>query len=166
MTEFCDVAIIGAGPYGLSLAAHARAAGLNMRVFGKSLSTWRAHMPKGMLLKSDGFASNLSDPDPASTLKAYCRARSIAYDDHYIPVALSTFTDYSAWFQQTYVPMLEEVDVTHLKKSPNGFSLTLENGDTLEAARVVLAVGISHFAHKPDCLQNLPDWRDTQFRSS
>ena len=156
MTEFCDVAIIGAGPYGLSLAAHARAAGLHMRVFGKPLSTWRAHMPKGMLLKSDGFASNLSDPDPASTLRAYCRVRGIAYDDHYIPVALSTFTDYSTWFQRTYVPMLEEVDVKHLKKSPYGFFLTLENGDTLEAARVVLAVGISHFAHKPDCLQNLP----------
>src|SRR5689334_6975812 len=51
MNGFCDVAIIGAGPYGLSLAAHSLKAGLNVRVFGKPLSTWRSHMPSGMLLK-------------------------------------------------------------------------------------------------------------------
>ena len=46
----------------------------DFRIFGTPLTTWRDHMPKGMLLKSDGFASNLSSPDPASTLKAWCAA--------------------------------------------------------------------------------------------
>jgi hypothetical protein len=155
MGGFCDVAIIGAGPYGLSLAAHGAAAGLDVRVFGKPLSTWRSHMPAGMLLKSDGFASNLSAPDPNSTLKAHCAARGIAYDDMYVPVALSLFVDYADWFQKTYVPMLEPHNVINLKKTPHGFSLTLENGDMLEAARVVLAVGITHFARKPDLLDGL-----------
>ena len=111
MNGFCDVAIIGAGPYGLSLAAHSLKAGLNVRVFGKPLSTWRSHMPAGMLLKSDGFASNLSAPDPDSTLKAYCAARGIAYDDMYRPIALSLFVEYADWFRQRYVPMLEVHDV-------------------------------------------------------
>jgi len=30
-----------------------------IRVFGKPMETWRRHMPRGMLLKSDGFASSL-----------------------------------------------------------------------------------------------------------
>ena len=62
MSGRCDVAIVGRGPYGLSLAAHLRAAGIDFRIFGKPLGTWREHMPANMLLKSDGFASNLSAP--------------------------------------------------------------------------------------------------------
>src|SRR6516162_8445235 len=62
MPRFVEVAIIGAGPYGLSLAAHLSHAGVSFRIFGKPLSTWRHHMPKGMHLNSDGFASNISSP--------------------------------------------------------------------------------------------------------
>ena len=62
MNSVTDVAIVGAGPYGLSLAAQLRARGVDYRIFGRALDTWRSHMPKGMVLKSDGFASNLSSP--------------------------------------------------------------------------------------------------------
>jgi thioredoxin reductase len=155
VTKFCQTAIIGAGPYGLSLAAHLRDAGADFRIFGKPLTTWREHMPKGMLLKSDGFASNLSSPDPQSTLKSWCAARGVAYDDIHIPVALETFTDYSAWFQQRYVPTLENCQVTALSRGPRGFVLTLDTGETLEAARVVLAVGITSFANRPEALNGI-----------
>ena len=155
MTPSTEVAIIGAGPYGLSLGAHLAAAGVNFRIFGKPLSTWRGHMPKGMLLKSDGFASNLAAPDPASTLAAYCAERGIEYDDRYIPVPLALFTEYSAWFQKRYVPMLEEENVVSLSAMPGGYSLTLENGEMLTAAKVVLAVGITHFSKMPELLEGL-----------
>ena len=151
-----QTAIIGAGPYGLSLAAHLDAMGADFRIFGAPLNSWRQHMPKGMLLKSDGFASNLSAPDPNSTLKAWCAARNIAYDDSGIPVPLATFLDYSAWFQQRYVPMLEDSQVVSLSRGATGFTLWLDNGEMLQAARVVLAVGISWFKHMPQALQNLP----------
>ena len=37
----CDVAIVGAGPYGLSTAAHLKAAnGLDIRVFGEPMGFW------------------------------------------------------------------------------------------------------------------------------
>ena len=55
-----EVAIVGAGPYGLSLAAHLNGAGIQTRVLGRPMDSWRSHMPQGMLLKSDPFASNLS----------------------------------------------------------------------------------------------------------
>lgn len=65
-----DTIIIGAGPYGLSLAAHLRAAGRNLRIFGAPMDFWSNHMPRGMFLKSEGFASDLFDPDNEFTLKA------------------------------------------------------------------------------------------------
>ncbi len=149
MTPSVQVAIIGAGPYGLSLAAHLAEAGVDFRIFGKTLATWRDHVPAGMTLKSDGFASNISHPDPNSTLAAYCSARGLEYDDKYIPVPLALFTEYSTWFQQTYLPMVEEVNVTRLAEAPGGFTLTLDTGETLTAARVVLGAGLTHFRRYP-----------------
>ncbi len=57
-----ETAIIGAGPYGLSIAAHFRSRGIPFRIFGRVMDSWQKHMPKGMCLKSDGFASNIYDP--------------------------------------------------------------------------------------------------------
>ena len=65
------VAIIGAGPYGLSVAAYLRSEGVDFRIFGIPMQRWQAHMPKGMYLKSEGCASNLFDPMRAYTLKTY-----------------------------------------------------------------------------------------------
>jgi thioredoxin reductase len=149
-------AIIGAGPYGLSLAANLSAAGADFRIFGTPMTTWQNHMPKGMLLKSDGFASNISHPDPNSTLKAWCAERGIDYDDLYIPVKLETYQAYSAWFQKKYVPTLEDRQVIALSKTGDGFTLVLDNGETVEAERVVLAVGISWFRNIPDLFAGLP----------
>jgi thioredoxin reductase len=109
-----------------------------------------------MQLKSDGFASNLSSPDPSSTLKSWCAANGTAYHDTHRPGALSDLLDYSAWFQQRYVPMLEERQVVSLARAPGGFTLWLDDGDMLKAARVVLAVGISWFRHIPEMFRDLP----------
>ncbi|HEY2033251.1 MAG TPA: FAD-dependent oxidoreductase [Rhizomicrobium sp.] len=151
----CDVAIIGAGPYGLSLAAQLAARGVSFRIFGKPLDTWRNHMPKDMLLKSEGFASSLSHPSKESTLKAYCAARAIPYSDQALPVSLDLFLDYAQWFRETYVPTLEEQNVTALEPTAAGFALTLEDGRRVEAGRVVLAVGITWFSDIPETLREL-----------
>jgi len=148
--------IIGAGPYGLSLAAHLAAAKADFRIFGKPLTTWRDHMPKGMQLKSDGFASNLSAPDPDSTLKAWSARNGREYDDTLIPVELANFTDYSAWFQTRHVPMLEDRQVVSLARGPQGFTVRLDDGEQVEAGRVVMTVGINWFTHVPEELKALP----------
>ena len=151
-----DTAIIGAGPYGLSIAAHLRANGVPFRIFGRPMDSWLAHMPKGMMLKSDGFASNISDPDDQLTLAKFCAERGIEYSDTGIPVHLDTFTGYGLTFKERMVPELEDKLVTSIQRQANGFSLQLDSGESLDARRVVLAVGITHFEHVPDTLAHLP----------
>ncbi|GGN29305.1 hypothetical protein GCM10011578_065840 [Streptomyces fuscichromogenes] len=53
------VAVIGAGPFGLSTAAHLRARGVPAQIFGDPMVGWRDHMPAGMILKSTPAASDL-----------------------------------------------------------------------------------------------------------
>src|SRR5207237_9463173 len=109
------------------------------------MQTWQGHMPRGMQLKSDGFASDLYDAERHFTLKRFCAERGIAYDDLTLPVRLETFVEYGRAFQARLVPDLEEQRVTAVKRDDDGFELRLESGSTIRARRVVLAVGITHF---------------------
>ena len=156
MNSVLEVAIVGAGPYGLSIAAHLQSRGINFGIFGPAMEVWRQHMPQGMLLKSDGFASNLSDPDAGFTLKQFCQTRGLPYDDTRLPVPIDTFINYGLAFQERLVPHLDSRRVTKLERTANGFRLQVEDGATFDARRVVLAVGISHFAYIPGMLSHLP----------
>jgi thioredoxin reductase len=153
-----NVAIIGAGPYGLSIAAHLRSLGVPYRIFGTPVDTWRRHMPAGMTLKSDGFASNLCDPEGRGTLAAYCADRGISYHNTDLPVSLDTFNVYAQDFQLRFVPDLEDRQVVSVEKSGTGFELKLDDGENLRSDFVVGAVGITHFAQMPVELDHLsPD---------
>ena len=152
-----DVAVVGAGPYGLSLAAHLAKAGVKHRIFGRAMDSWREHMPHGMCLKSDGFASDLYDPAGAFTLERYCREAGIPYQRSGLPIPLETFVAYGLEFQKRMVAHLEEVRVSNITRDPSGnYLLVTSEGETLLAKRVVLAIGITHFAYTPDVLTSLP----------
>lgn len=152
-----DVAIVGAGPYGLSVAAHLRRSGVPFRIFGRPMDSWLAHMPKGMMLKSDGFASTIDDPDQKVTLPHFCAERGIEYADTGIPVRLDTFVAYGLAFKEQILPDLENKIVTGIEQIADGFQLTLEDGEKVKARRVVLAVGITNFAYVPPSLAQLPE---------
>jgi pyridine nucleotide-disulfide oxidoreductase len=151
-----ETAIVGAGPYGLSLAAHFKRQGIPFRIFGRPMDSWLRHMPKGMLLKSDGFASTISDPDNSFSLKQFCAEGGIEYSDLGTPVRLDTFAAFGRAFRDRIVPELEDKLVTGLERSSSGFLLRLEDGEAVCARRVILAVGITHFAHTPPSLMSLP----------
>ncbi len=153
MSDSVDVAIIGAGPYGLSVAAHLRAAGVSFRQFGLPMHLWRACMPRGMFLKSQGFASNMSDPAGAYTLATFCRAAGLPYADYGLPVPLDAFVAYGDWFaSKTAGDCIEQTAVTRLAGRHGHFEITLANGGVATARRVVLAVGVEHFAYLPPVL--------------
>ncbi|MGB9266951.1 MAG: NAD(P)-binding domain-containing protein [Terriglobales bacterium] len=160
-----NTAIIGAGPYGLSVAAHFRRQGIPFRIFGRPMDSWLNHMPKGMMLKSDGFASNIYDPEEAFTLEKFCAERGIKYAAAGLPVQLETFVAYGQAFRERMLPELEDKQVISLDRAPGGFVLGLEDGETVAAQRVVLAVGITHFEYVPSNLANLsPQFLSHSFR--
>jgi cation diffusion facilitator CzcD-associated flavoprotein CzcO len=152
----CDVAIIGAGPYGLSIAAHLKARGVDFRIFGNPMHTWLAHMPKGMRLKSEGFASSLYDPGSTFTLKSYCKEWGIPYAKIGLPVPLEVFASYGLEFQRRFVPELEKQLVDSLRRSAQGFQVRLEDGEIISARKVVMAVGLTHYDYVPPILAALP----------
>ncbi|MGH3718850.1 MAG: NAD(P)-binding domain-containing protein [Pseudonocardiaceae bacterium] len=156
-----DVAIVGAGPYGLSLGAHLRAAGIPFRQFGLPMQLWREAMPAGMFLKSQGYASNLSDPAHGHTLRTFCESTGRDYADYGLPVPLETFVAYGDWFQRAEVPHLEQlmvIDVTRAggQQGTGHYEITLADGTVALARKVVVATGVQHFAHLPGTLAALP----------
>ena len=156
MSGAIDVAIVGAGPYGLSLAAHLRGAGVEYRQFGLPMRLWRSAMPRGMFLKSQGFASNLADPVGTHTLAAFCRATGRGYASYGLPVPLDTFVSYGEWFTSELGLPVDDVLVTDIAQLGDRFSMTLADGERVTARRVVIAIGVEHFAYLPDPLSALP----------
>lgn len=156
MTVASDITIVGAGPYGLSLAAHLRGEGLAFRIIGHPMQNWRANMPKGMLLKSAGFASTLYDPGRTFTLERYCSEQGIPYRDLDFPIPLETFCAYGLAFQQRFAPHLELDELAALSSCQDGYELHLKSGRSFKTHNVVLAAGIDYFRHIPQSLAHLP----------
>jgi hypothetical protein len=152
----CEVVVVGAGPYGLSVAAHLKSMGVNFRAFGSPMEFWLKHMPKGMHLKSEGFASSLVDANGDFPLRAYCKEKNLPYADTGLPVPLETFSSYGLDFQRRYVPELEQRKVTSVQRTTGGFKVTLDSGEVVVTRRVVVAVGLTYFEYVPPVLASLP----------
>lgn len=155
--DLVDVVIIGAGPYGLSIGTYLRARGLRFRIFGRPMQTWLTNMPEGMRLKSEGFASNLYDPDAAFTLARYCLDQGLPYADIGMPIPLETFSAYGLDFQRRMVPELEHQLVVSVRRSGRAFQVSLESGELITASKVVTAVGLSHFGYVPSVIASIPE---------
>jgi hypothetical protein len=149
----CFVAVIGAGPYGLSAATYLRAAGIETRVFGEAMAFWQNQMPAGMYLRSHPMASHIADPKQELTLDAYYRQNGGHVPK---PVPLESFVDYGRWYQRHAVPDVEQRHVQSVEVHPGGFKLRLADGEELVAKRVVLATGIGAFTSRPKEFDGLP----------
>lgn len=147
-----DLLVVGAGPYGLSIASHAAAAGLNLRVFGRPMASWRDHMPRGMFLKSEPWASNLSDPEGRWPLDVYCAGQGVEAR-HGEPIPVEMFASYGLWFARNAVPEVDERTVERIAPVPGGFEAVTDDGTVLHARTVALAVGVMPFVEIPSALR-------------
>jgi cation diffusion facilitator CzcD-associated flavoprotein CzcO len=150
-----DIAVIGAGPYGLSISAHLQDRAVPFRIFGKPMDSWIEHMPAGMALKSEGFASDIADPR-RHTLERFCRESGLPYESFGFPIPLATFARYGLTFQQRLAGQLDTRQVEQIDLHPKGFSLRLANGEIAIAGRVVMATGLANMQLLPACLAALP----------
>ena len=152
-TSDCEAMIVGAGPYGLSAAAHLKVAGVEVRVCGKPMQFWAERMPAGMLLRSPRVASNISDPAHEFSLDAYERFAGIQTR---APLPLGTFVQYGQWFQRQLKMNLEEKNVRSIGRTSQGFTVSLEDGEAFRCRRVIVATGIGPFQSIPAAFSSLP----------
>jgi cation diffusion facilitator CzcD-associated flavoprotein CzcO len=147
--EQLDVAIVGAGPYGLSVAAHLPER--RVLVFGEPMHTWRTRMPPDMLLRSDWEETSLSAPDDAGTIDVWARE---AGEPRQNPIPLQTFLRYADWFRDRFVRENAPSNVAELDRAGGLYRLATAAGEEFAARKVVLAVGVTAFSYAP------PPFRD------
>ncbi len=152
-TSTPQVAIIGAGPYGLAAAAHLEAAGVPAFVFGKPMEFWQRQMPAGMRLRSSWDASHIGHPQGALTLDEYQRAQGVRLET---PIPLEDFVNYGLWYQRQTVPNLDSRRVTRIERAQDDFRLDLEDGEALRVRRVIVATGLAAFVNRPTLFDGLP----------
>lgn len=169
MPDRLDVAIIGAGPYGLSVAAHL--AGREVRTFGEPMETWRTRMPPEMLLRSDWDETSLSAPFDRGTIDRWAEEAGEPREE---PIPLQKFLRYADWFRRKFVPEGDAAEVVSLERAGTRYRLATSAGSEVEARSIVVAVGAIPFAHAPPpfaeamgarvtfatALQNYEDYRD------
>ena len=149
-----DVAIVGSGPYALSLAAHMRAREVPYRVFGPAMHFWRT-MPPGINLKSLAFATSIAVPERGYGFHEWCRRRGLEDKE---PCSMESYAAYGMEIQERLVPDLEETEVRRVRSAgAHRFELTLATGEVLHAQNVISATGLSGLAYTPDVLTRLGD---------
>jgi FAD-dependent urate hydroxylase len=151
-----NLAIIGAGPYGLSVSSYLRANGVYHEIFGQPMSSWRHNMPPRMTLQSEPHSSNLWDPQRRYTLEAFYRERGLSYQASGRPLPLANFLDYTEWFQRHAVPNVQPLELSRLRREGDGFCLQFSDGHPLWAQNVIIATGHLPFRNIPLTLSHLP----------
>jgi NADPH-dependent 2,4-dienoyl-CoA reductase/sulfur reductase-like enzyme len=140
-----DVAIVGAGPYGLATAAHAT--GLHAVVFGHPMQTWKRMQPD-MQLRAVWERMTLTAPGGRGTLDEWMAATGAVRKEPMTPPDLIAYAD---WYRQHYVAEHVEADVRAVSERGGRFLVETEAGEWLARALVV-AVGVTPFAVRPSFL--------------
>jgi hypothetical protein len=153
--DMVPVAIVGAGPYGLSLAANLSAANIGFRIFGTPMAFWSAIATAAQerYLKSFCFGTNIDVPEPGYSFSEWSQARGL---ESFEPCSIQQFVDYGFWVQKHRITNLERQNVVAIRRERSAFHLTLHDGETFLARRVVLATGLSGFDYLPQPFAALP----------
>lgn len=149
----CEVAVIGAGPFGLAVASALKAAGIETIAFGGAMSFWRDHMPRGMRLRSPWHATYIGHTKGPLSLDSYAAVLGISPRQ---PLLLENFVDYGLWIQAQAVPDLDTRMVGRVETARGGFRLALADGDAVQARRVVVATGLMNQQMIPAVFNGMP----------
>jgi cation diffusion facilitator CzcD-associated flavoprotein CzcO len=145
MSRDLDVAIVGAGPYGLAVAAHLPHR--RTAVFGRPLQTWRTLMPADMQLRAAWDDMTLTTPIPGrGDLADWLRRTG---RERVEPMRVEDFVAYVDWYRREFVEAVVESNVARVEDTDSGFRLETEDGETFTAHSLVLAVGVTPFARVP-----------------
>lgn len=147
MTKQLPLLIIGAGPYGLAMAAYAKHRNLDYLIVGKPMDFWKSNMPRGLVLRSP--LDWHIDPLGVHTLHKFAGTHNVNTDDGAEPIPRELFLSYATWFQKEKAIPVLPVLVHRLKHTHNRFEATLDNQETIIAQHVLVAPGFRYFTWTP-----------------
>jgi thioredoxin reductase len=150
-----DALIIGAGPFGLSISAHLHELGVDHVIVGRTMDTWRTHMPAGMNLKSEPYASVIASPKRGSDIAAYSAANGLDYVDRVGPLPLTQFLGYADWFAEKFVPDVRDLTVTKVTADGDEFKVEFAEAEPIVARQVIVATGVLPHRYLPGELSGL-----------
>lgn len=151
-----EVLVIGAGPFGLSISAHLRALGISHQIVGRPNGTYRSHVPVGMNMKSEPYASDMAAPQPGYDVAAYCAEHGYDYTERLGPLSLERFLGYADWYTEQLVPGIRDITVTDVTAVDGGFRVSFADADPITARQVVVATGVLPYYRVPAELAGLP----------
>lgn len=149
-----DVAIIGSGPYGISLASHAKEKVLTYEIFGYPMDFWKNKMPPEMFIRTQIEYIGLSDPYDRYTFSNYQKEKQLELS---YPVPRSIWVDYASWFAEMTKIKFSKQLVTRVLKANDKFCLLTEMGRQVNARYIIVAIGLTNSEFIPANLQHLPD---------
>ena len=141
-----NLLIIGAGPFGLAVAAQASHLGIDHVVAGKPMEFWKQNMPAGMYLRS--ACDWHLDPANIHTIENFLAERGQTAKD-VEPLSLEFYLSYAAWFQKQKQITAIPWHIQRLDASDGGFTAETSDGNTIHARNVVIAPGFTHFTNIP-----------------
>ncbi len=147
------VVIVGAGPYGLSVAAFLQQLNVPYVVVGKPMEFWQSHMPESMFIRTKIEYSSFCDPAGQFTIEQYAKEKGITLS---YPMPRPLFVDYGHWFIEQTGISVTEAYVVRIEQKDDHFAVVLEDGQTLQAENVVIGVGIMYAYYIPEHLATLP----------
>jgi len=149
LAKHLPLLIIGAGPYGLAMSAYARHKNIEHVIIGKMMEFWKSNMPNGMYLRS--ACDWHYDPFNQDTLERYLETKNLRPAD-VEPLALHFYLNYVEWFvKQKGIEILPAwvQQLNYIRDTEPFFEAVLQNGETLTARNVVLALGFRYFKNVP-----------------
>ena len=146
--------VVGAGPYGVAVAARAIERGVETVVVGHPMGFWRDHMPEGMYLRS-GIDWHF-DASGIHTFEAFVEDRRLS-SARVDPIPIAMFLEYAAWFQRQKHVSVRDRLVSRLERNDDAFVASLDDGTQMAADVVVVAPGAAYFRQFPEWTALLPE---------
>lgn len=149
--------IIGAGPYGVSLAYELWERKIPFVIAGKPFELWFNHTLDTMSIRSDRHTSEIytrkNTFDLTRFIKQYdpCNAKNIMKKR----LSCQLFRDYLRAVLENLPFTIHEHKVNHLFKKGDHYISQLENGQSISSDAVIIATGIAHHKKLPDSLEVL-----------
>lgn len=147
------IAVVGAGPYGLAIAAACAAAGRSAVVFGPAMETWW-QMPADMELRAAWREMTLTSPGAPGSLDEWCAAAGVTPHE---PMLVTEFIAYATWFADRYVTEHVDAMVTSVARSEEGGLSVRAGGVDWRVCEAIVAPGIGPFPNAPEVFEGVMD---------